>query len=122
MHLLPSADNLDVKGFEQETLAKIGMPAEIAMRHRPPHFTHVFAGDGYAAGYYSYLWSEVLDADAFTAFEETGDVFDPATARRLREFVLSAGYLRDPAEAYVAFRGRLPTSAALLRKRGLVEA
>ena len=80
MHLLPSADNLDVKGFEQELLARIGMPAEIAMRHRPPHFTHVFSGDGYASAYYSYLWSEVLDADAFEAFEETGDVFDPATA------------------------------------------
>jgi peptidyl-dipeptidase Dcp len=122
MHLLPSADNFDVKGFEQESLAKIGMPAEIAMRHRPSHFTHVFSGDGYAAGYYSYLWSEVLDADAFAAFEETGDVFNADIARRLREFVYSAGYLRDPKEAYVAFRGRLPTSDALLRKRGLVEA
>ena len=122
MHLLPSADNLDVKGFEQETLAKFGMPAEITMRHRPAHFTHVFSGDGYAAGYYSYLWSEVLDADAFTAFTETGDVFDPDTARRLREFIYSAGYLRDPAEAYVGFRGRLPTTEALLKKRALVEA
>jgi peptidyl-dipeptidase Dcp len=121
MHLLPSADNLDVKGFEQESLAKIGMPAEIAMRHRPPHFTHVFSGDGYAAGYYSYLWSEVLDADAFAAFEDSGDVFDADTARRLHDFIYSAGYLRDPKDAYIAFRGRLPTSEALLRKRGLVE-
>jgi peptidyl-dipeptidase Dcp len=121
LHLLPSADNIDVKDFERETLAKIGMPEEIAMRHRPPHFTHVFSGDGYAAGYYSYLWSEVLDADAFTAFEETGDVFDADTAQRLREFVYSAGYRRDPADAYVAFRGRMPTSEALLRKRALVE-
>ncbi|MPZ55157.1 MAG: peptidase M3 [Rhizobiales bacterium] len=121
LHLLPSADNLDVKGFEQESLAKIGMPAEIAMRHRPPHFTHVFSGDGYAAGYYSYLWSEVLDADAFKAFEETGDVFDADTARRLRDFVYSAGYLRDPTDAYVAFRGRMPTSDALLKKRALAE-
>jgi peptidyl-dipeptidase Dcp len=122
MHLLPSADNFDVRGFEQETLAKFGMPKEIAMRHRPTHFTHVFSGDGYAAGYYSYLWSEVLDADAFAAFAETGDVFDPGTARRLREFVYAAGYLRDPAEAYVAFRGRMPTTEALLRKRELVGA
>jgi peptidyl-dipeptidase Dcp len=122
MHLLPNADNLDVKGFEQESLAKIGMPAEIAMRHRPSHFTHVFSGDGYAAGYYSYIWSEVLDADAFAAFEETGDVFDVDTARRLHEFVYSAGYLRDPKDAYVAFRGRLPTSEALLKKRGLTHA
>jgi peptidyl-dipeptidase Dcp len=121
MHLLPSADNFDVKGFEQESLAKIGMPQEIAMRHRPPHFSHVFSGDGYAAGYYSYLWSEVLDADAFTAFEDTGDVFDPETSRRLRDFVYSAGYLRDPANAYIAFRGRLPTTEPLLKKRGLVE-
>jgi peptidyl-dipeptidase Dcp len=122
MHLLPTADNVDVKGFEQETLAKFGMPEEIAMRHRPTHFTHVFAGDGYAAGYYSYLWSEVLDADAFMAFAETGDVFDPNTARRLGEFIYSAGYLRDPAEAYAAFRGRMPTTQALLKKRGLAEA
>jgi len=122
MHLLPSADNFDVKGFEQESLAKIGMPQEIAMRHRLPHFSHVFSGDGYAAGYYSYLWSEVLDADAFTAFEETGDVFDAETSRRLRDFVYSAGYLRDPTEAYVAFRGRMPTTEALLKKRALVEA
>jgi peptidyl-dipeptidase Dcp len=122
LHLLPSADNIDVKDFEQESLARIGMPAEIAMRHRPPHFTHIFAGDGYAAGYYSYLWSEVLDADAFTAFEETGDVFDTATAQRLRDFIYSAGYRREPADAYLAFRGRMPTSEALLKKRGLVEA
>jgi peptidyl-dipeptidase Dcp len=122
LHLLPSADNLDVKGFESEILDKIGMPAEIAMRHRPPHFTHVFSGDGYAAGYYSYLWSEVLDADAFQAFKETGDVFDAPTAQRLHDFIYSAGYLRDPAEAYTAFRGRMPTTEALLMKRALVEA
>ena len=76
------------------------MPAAIVMRHRTPHFQHIFSGDGYAAGYYSYLWSEVLDADAFEAFEETGDVFDPATAKRLRDYIYSAGNLRDPAEAY----------------------
>jgi peptidyl-dipeptidase Dcp len=122
LHLLPSADNLDITGFEAEVLEKIGMPSEIAMRHRPPHFTHVFSGDGYAAGYYSYLWSEVLDADAFQAFKETGDVFDAATAQRLHDYIYSAGYLRDPADAYVAFRGRLPTTEALLMKRALVEA
>jgi peptidyl-dipeptidase Dcp len=91
------------------------------MRHRTPHFTHVFSGDGYSAGYYSYLWSEVLDADAFKAFEETGDVFDPATAGRLKEFVYSAGYRREPAEAYRAFRGREPRVEALLEKRGFRE-
>jgi peptidyl-dipeptidase Dcp len=122
MHLLPSADNIDVKGFERESLERIGMPAEIAMRHRPTQFAHVFSGDGYASAYYSYLWSEVLDADAFDAFAETGDVFDAGTAARLRQFIYSAGYLRDPAEAYVAFRSRMPTTEALLKKRGLVEA
>jgi peptidyl-dipeptidase Dcp len=97
------------------------MPEAIAMRHRPPHFGHVFAGEGYASAYYSYLWSEVLDADGFGAFEEAGDIFDPLTAQRLRDYVYSAGYLRDPAEAYRAFRGRAPEAGALLRKRGLIE-
>ena len=100
----------------------LGMPAEIGMRHRSPHFLHVFAGNGYAAGYYSYMWSEVLDADAFEAFRETGDVFDPATAARLRDDILAAGGSREPADAYKAFRGRLPTADALLRKRGFAAA
>jgi peptidyl-dipeptidase Dcp len=117
-HLLPSVDKLDIAAFEAAALEKIGMPKAITMRHRTPHFTHVFSGDGYSAGYYSYLWSEVLDADAFKAFEETGDVFDPATAHRLKEFVYSAGYRRAPAEAYQAFRGRQPEVGALLEKRG----
>jgi peptidyl-dipeptidase Dcp len=95
------------------------MPAEVVMRHRPPHFAHVFSGGGYAAAYYSYLWSEVLDADAFAAFEEAGDIFDSATAARLKEFVFAAGNLRDPAQAYTAFRGRMPTVDALMKKRGL---
>ena len=86
------------------------MPDEIVMRHRPPHFAHVFSGGGYAAAYYSYMWSEVLDADAFEAFEETGDIFDPATAKRLRETIYAAGGARDPADAYKAFRGRLPSA------------
>jgi peptidyl-dipeptidase Dcp len=98
------------------------MPDEIVLRHRPPHFQHVFAGQGgYAAGYYDYLWSEVLDADAFAAFEATGDVFDPALARRLHDYVYAAGNSRDPAEAYCAFRGALPGPDALLRKRGLID-
>jgi peptidyl-dipeptidase Dcp len=103
-------------------LEKIGMPAEIGMRHRSPHFLHVFAGAGYAAGYYSYMWSEVLDADAFEAFQETGDAFDPVTAARLRDVILSAGGSRDAEELYKAFRGRLPTADALMRKRGLADA
>ena len=82
LHQLESTDGLDVSKFERETLARIGMPEEIAMRHRPPHFGHVFSGGYYASAYYSYMWSEVLDSDAFQAFEETGDVFDPAVAKK----------------------------------------
>src|SRR5262249_48518082 len=112
----------DAGAVEAATRARIAMPEEIVSRPRPPHFQHVFAGEGaYAAGYYSYLWSEVLDADAFAAFEATGDVFDPALARRLHDYVYAAGNSRDPAEAYRAFRGALPGPDALLRKRGLLE-
>ena len=122
LHALPPPDPsdppLDARAFEAASLTRIGMPEEIVMRHRLPHFAHIFAGGGYAAGYYSYMWSEVLDADAFAAFEETGDIFDPATAKRLRDCVYAAGGRQDPAEAYKAFRGRLPTADALLRKRG----
>ena len=116
-----AAEDIDPTEFEDKALARIGMPDEIAMRHRPPHFAHIFSGGGYAAGYYSYMWSEVLDADAFEAFEETGDIFDPATAKRLHDFVYAAGGSRDPADAYKAFRGRLPSADALLRKRGFAE-
>ena len=122
LHRLASADGLDVAAFERASLERIGMPREIVMRHRTPHFTHVFSGDGYSSGYYSYLWSEVLDADAFRAFEETGDVFDAETARKLKDYVYAAGNRRDPSEAYTAFRGRLPSPEALLQKRGLVPA
>jgi peptidyl-dipeptidase Dcp len=122
LHSLPKPGALDVGAFERDDLERIHMPAEIVMRHRIPHFQHLFSGDGYAAGYYSYMWSEVLDADAFEAFKETGDAFDPATAKRLRDYVYSAGNLRDPAEAYRAFRGRLPSVDALLKKRGLTDA
>ena len=119
IHALPDAAKLNVSQFEKDDLDRIHMPAEIVMRHRLPHFQHLFSGGGYAAGYYSYMWSEVLDADAFEAFEETGNAFDPETAQRLRDFIYSAGNLRDPAEAYKAFRGRLPAVDALLKKRGL---
>ena len=121
-HSLPSsAPAIDSATFETRSMSRIGMPEEIMMRHRPPHFGHVFSGGGYAAGYYSYMWSEVLDADAFEAFKETGDIFDPATAKRLRETIYAAGGSREPADAYKAFRGRLPSPDALLRKRGLAE-
>jgi peptidyl-dipeptidase Dcp len=122
LHGLRDPAGLDVSEFERRDLAALQMPAEIVMRHRLPHFQHLFSGNGYAAAYYSYMWSEVLDADAFEAFEETGDVFDPATAQRLRDFIYGAGNLRDPAEAYKAFRGRLPAVDALLKKRGLADA
>ena len=110
----------DPLGFEAETLKELGMPDAIVMRHRTPHFQHVFSGDGYSAGYYSYMWSEVLDADAFSAFEETGDAFDPDTGRRkLQDHIYSAGGSADPEELYTAFRGKMPTPDAMMVKRGL---
>src|SRR2546430_15670328 len=118
-HQQPTPASVEVAAFESAALERIGMPAEIVMRHRPAHFAHVFSGGGYASAYYSYMWSEVLDADAFAAFEETGDVFHPATAKALLDHVYAAGGSRDPVELYTAFRGRLPTPDALLRRRGL---
>ena len=118
LHLDPSPADVDVVAFEGRELARIGMPAGIAMRHRTPHFQHIFSG-GYSAAYYSYLWSEVLDADGFEAFEESGDIFDPDVAGRLRDFVYAAGSRRDYDEAYRGFRGRDPSPRALFRKRGL---
>ncbi|MEA2880993.1 MAG: peptidyl-dipeptidase Dcp [Bradyrhizobium sp.] len=120
-HTQPAAASRDVRAFERNELEKIGMPAEISLRHRPQQFGHIFAGDHYASGYYSYMWSEVMDADAFGAFEEAGDIFDPATAKRLHDDIYSSGGSRDPEAAYVAFRGREPEPDALLRRRGLVD-
>lgn len=105
--------------FEASTLEKLNMPAEIVMRHRTPHFLHVFSGDGYSAGYYSYMWSEVLDADAFAAFEENGDPFDAATAEKLKKHIYAAGGSQDPEALYTAFRGRMPSPDAMMEKRGL---
>jgi peptidyl-dipeptidase Dcp len=119
LHTLTDVEDLDVTRFEAELLEKIDMPNAITMRHRVPHFVHAFSGDGYSAGYYSYLWSEVMDADAFAAFAEAGDIFDPQTAEKLATHIYSAGGRQDPAEAYTAFRGRLPEIDALLGKRGL---
>ncbi len=118
LHLDHSPVEVDVVAFERSELKRIGMPDAIAMRHRTPHFQHIFSG-GYSAAYYSYLWSEVLDADGFEAFEEAGDIFDPAIAKRLNDFVYAAGGSRDYDEAYRAFRGRAPLPGALFRKRGL---
>jgi peptidyl-dipeptidase Dcp len=108
----------DPMAVEAEVLAAIGMPDSIVMRHRSPHFGHIFSG-GYAAGYYSYMWSEVLDADAFAAFDETGDPFHPEVAERLHRNIYAAGGAVDPEEAYKAFRGRMPTPDAMLKKKGL---
>ena len=120
-HTLADADGLDVGAFERRVLDKIGMPEEIAVRHRPTHFQHLFAGSGYAAGYYAYLWAEVLDADGFEAFAEAGDLYHPDLAARLKD-IFSAGDTRDPMELYTAFRGREPGIQALLKHRGLVDA
>jgi peptidyl-dipeptidase Dcp len=106
---------------QAEVLERLGLPRAIRMRHATPHFAHVFSGEGYAAGYYSYMWSEVMDADAFEAFEEAGDPFDPLLAARLERFILSAGGSDEPEALYTAFRGRMPGVEALLRGRGLVE-
>jgi peptidyl-dipeptidase Dcp len=120
-HTQPASASEDVRAFERQELEKIGMPAEISLRHRPQQFGHIFSGDHYASGYYSYMWSEVMDADAFGAFEEAGDIFDPAVAKRLHDDIYASGGSRDPEDAYVAFRGREPEPDALLRRRGLLE-
>jgi peptidyl-dipeptidase Dcp len=104
--------------FERVTLDAMHMPSEIVMRHRTPQFAHIFADDGYSAGYYSYLWSDVLSADAFSAFTEAGGPYDKAVAKRLYDHVFSVGATVDEAEGYRAFRGREPNSDALMRERG----
>jgi peptidyl-dipeptidase Dcp len=120
-HTQPAAASRDVRAFERAELEKIGMPAEISLRHRPQQFGHIFSGDHYASGYYSYMWSEVMDADAFGAFEEAGDIFDSGVAKRLHDDIYSSGGSRDPEDAYIAFRGREPEPEALLRRRGLLD-
>ena len=117
---LSTAKEIDPDRFERESLASFGMPKELVMRHRSPHFSHIFSGDSYSAGYYSYLWSDVLTADAYTAFTEAGGPYDKAVASRLRTHVFSAGNTLDPDEAYRAFRGRDARIEALLRKRGFL--
>jgi len=112
----------DPMGKQAEVLDGIGLPHAITMRHATPHFAHVFAGDGYSSGYYSYMWSEVMDADAFEAFEEAEGAFDPEIAERLERFILSQGGAQEAEELYTAFRGRLPGVEALLKGRGLLPA
>ncbi|MGE0546307.1 MAG: M3 family metallopeptidase [Kofleriaceae bacterium] len=109
---------LDPDAFERDMLVKLGAPREVAMRHRLPQFNHLFTSDAYSAGYYSYLWSEVMDADTREAFVEAGNVFDPATAAKMRQFILAPGNSTDRSEAYRQFRGRDPEVKALLKKRG----
>ena len=111
----------DPMAMQAAVLESLGMPKAIRMRHATPHFAHVFSGDGYSSGYYSYMWSEVMDADAFAAFEETGDAFDPAVADRLERFILSAGGSQEANALYTAFRGRMPGVEPLLKGRGLLE-
>jgi len=117
LHLAGDAD-IDPHAFEKDELAKLGMPAELPMRHRTPQFGHIFSGDGYSAGYYSYLWAEVLDHDAFEAFVEAGGPYDKATAKRLHDKIMSVGNTIDPADQYRAFRGRDPDVKAYLRDKG----
>ena len=109
---------IEADTFERETLAQLGMPKEIVMRHRTPHFLHIFSSDAYSAGYYSYLWSDVLTADAFGAFVEGKGPYDRSVAERLRKYVFSVGNTTDPAEGYRSFRGRDPKIDALMKKRG----
>jgi peptidyl-dipeptidase Dcp len=122
LHGLTSMDNLDLATFEREQLRAIDMPREIYMRHRLPHFSHLFASAGYAAAYYVYLWAEVLDADAYDAFSETGNPFDATVAARLLKFIYASGGTLPPMQAYASFRGRAPTITPMLKKKGLVEA
>lgn len=119
LHRQKPSEDLDIVAVEKDMLEKLGMPKGIVMRHRTPHFAHVFSGDSYAAGYYSYLWSEVLDADGFEAFVEAGNIFDAEVARKLRENVYAAGNRKEPDAAYLGFRGRAPSAEPLLKKRGL---
>jgi peptidyl-dipeptidase Dcp len=119
LHGLEDPSTFDPARFEVDEGRRLGVPEDIGLRHRLPHFQHLFAADDYAAGYYVYLWAEVLEADVFRAFEEKGDPFDPELAARLKRCIYAAGNSADPAEAFRAFRGRDPQITALLAQRGL---
>lgn len=120
LHQIDDFDALDIDKLEESELNRLGMPEGIAMRHRPAHFLHLFAGPWYASGYYYYLWAEVLDADAFGAFEETGDIFHPTVAKKARDFIYSAGNTVAPDELFRQFRGRDPDINFMLKKKGLI--
>ena len=121
LHAHPNPDGIDITAFERAELERIGMPREIVLRHRLPHFGHLFSSASYAAGYYVYMWAEVLDADGFDAFVEAGNPFDAAVASRLHRYVYSSGGTIEPAEAFRSFRGREPLVGPMLAQRGLVD-
>ena len=117
-HFNPAeGEEIDVTAFENSVAEKLGMPSQLTFRYRSPYFKHIFGDDGYASGYYTYLWAEVLAADGFEMFQENG-IFDPASAARMKT-VLESGASVDPMELYEAFRGHKPSSDALLRQRAL---
>jgi peptidyl-dipeptidase Dcp len=118
IHLAPTSPPIDAGEFEKRTMKELGMPSEIVMRHRPTHFGHIFSGDGYSAGYYSYIWADTLTADAAEAFVEAGSFYDPATARRLHDSIMSVGDSIPPEDAFRKFRGRDVDTNALMRDRG----
>jgi len=120
LHLHDDPAGIDIERFEAEERERLGVPHEIGLRHRLPHFGHIFSGSSYAAGYYVYMWAEVLEAEAFDAFDEAGNAFDPALAEKLHRYVYSAGDSREQRAAFRAFRGRDPQAAPMLRKRGLL--
>jgi peptidyl-dipeptidase Dcp len=119
-HSLTASEGPDISAFEQAEITRMGLPAAVGMNHRLAHFQHLFAGSSYAAGYYVYLWAEVLDADGYDAFTEAGNPFDASVAQRLRQFIYASGNSREPREAYRAFRGRDPSVQPMLRERGLL--
>jgi peptidyl-dipeptidase Dcp len=121
LHARTDADGVDIDEFERTELARIGMPREIVLRHRLPHFGHLFQGDAYAAGYYVYMWAEVLDCDGYEAFVEAGSPFDPEVAERLYRYIYSTGGTLEPAAAFRAFRGRDPVVGPMLASRGLID-
>jgi peptidyl-dipeptidase Dcp len=120
LHQIENYEGFDIAEFERKELERLGIPQGIVMRHRPAHFQHLFASSYYAAGYYVYLWAEVLDADAFAAFEESGDIFDPEVSRKAREYIYSSGNTVAPDELFRSFRGRDPEINFMLKKKGLL--
>jgi peptidyl-dipeptidase Dcp len=120
LHSLPNGSKVDIAAFEAQQCALLGVPQDIGQRHYLSHFQHLFSGPDYAAGYYVYMWAEVLDADAYDAFIEAGDPFEQKIAERLRRYIYSSGNKQDPALAFRAFRGRDPKVEPMLAKRGLI--